>query len=311
MKFGFVFPGQGSQKVGMGQDLAMHNTRVKAMFDQADQTLDHSLSSLCFSGPEEKLTETENAQPGIFMVSAAALAMLRESGISPSVVAGHSLGELTAYYAAGVFELEKALQIIQARGNAMSQCCVPGQAGMMAVLGLDAAEIEAIVQEFKQAPVVVANYNSPGQIVISGEMQALHHAGEALKAAGAKRVMPLNVAGGFHSPLMAEAARTFETFLTDIPFKNSDVPIILNRSAETETSADALKANLPLQIQSSVQWIHTIQSMAAMVDVIIEIGPGKVLQGLIKKIVPDTPCCSIGDTESLNACLECYCTRSN
>jgi len=303
IRLGFVFPGQGSQKVGMGADLVEEFASVKELFQQGDNVLGKTLSHIILEGPQEELTLTENAQPAIFLVSAALLGLLKERGITPQLVAGHSLGEITAYYASGVFDLETALKVIKVRGDGMGASVSPGQSGMAAVMGLDEEEIDAAIAPFSDAPLVIANYNCPGQIVISGEKAALEASFSGLKEAGGK-VIPLPVSGAFHSPLMQHGSDTLREYLSDVSFNVPELPIVLNRTAESQDEVDKLKTNLPQQVISSVRWIESIRHMSERVDMLVEVGPGRVLSGLVKKIVPDFPIRTVSTLDQLNNFIE-------
>ncbi len=303
-RYGFVFPGQGSQKVGMGQDILAEYPQCQPLFDTAKRILGRDLQEICFEGPKETLTETYNAQPGIFLISAAIHQILTENGRKASTMAGHSLGELSAYYAAGVFDIATAFQIIKERGEAMAKACPPGDSGMAAIMGMDLTKIYELLTPFKNAPVVAANINCPGQIVISGKKNGpLEAACASLKKNGAK-VIPLNVSGAFHSPLMQTASDTLKEKIKDFSFNDAQVPIILNRLAVEEHESESLKENLPVQVISPVRWTKSIERLCQSVDEIIEIGPGRVLSGLIKKISPNTPVTPINNAESLQAFLE-------
>ncbi len=296
-KYACVFPGQGSQKIGMGADL-LAIPEVMGLFDQASDYLGRDMAALCTEGPAEVLTLTENAQPAIFLVSAALWTQVRHLGVVPAMVAGHSLGEITAYYAAGVLSFAEALALIRVRGAAMGAACPEGVAGMAAVMGLSVDAIADVLQPYADAPVVIANYNCPGQIVVSGRKPALQDACDALKAAGGK-VIHLPVSGAFHSPMMASAWEALSGHMQKVLCHDAAFPIVLNRTASPETSAQALQDNLPLQVVSSVRWIETVQCLATNVDAIVEIGPGKVLQGLVKKTQPDTPVFGVSDLAQL------------
>jgi len=293
----FLFPGQGSQKVGMGKDLVETFPEAANIFATADQILGRSISDICFNGPTENLTVTSNAQPAIFVVSAAILSILQSRGIQASHVAGHSLGEITAYYAAGAIDFETALRIIDARGRGMAESVPAGLSGMAAVMGLDVDVITEILKPYTHCPVVIANYNCPGQIVVSGEKTALEQAVSGLKSAGGK-VIPLPVSGAFHSPMMVKGAKVLGDFISPIEFRNAAVPIVLNRTAQPETRVDELKSNLPLQVVSPVRWIETVTYLKDTVGAVVEIGPGKVLTGLVKKIAPELPVQTINDSVS-------------
>lgn len=298
-RYAFVFPGQGSQKVGMGLDLYQASAEVRALFEQASSVLKRDIAKLCFEGPMETLTQTENAQPGIFLNSAAVLLLLQQAGIRPTLVAGHSLGEITAYYAAGVLSLESALQIVIKRGQAMAASYPAADSAMAAVIGLDHAAVAAVLKDYQSVPVVAANFNSPNQIVISGKRDGVMAASQALKAAGAK-VIALPVSGAFHSPLMQMGSDQFNQFLQTVAFEKPTVPIVLNRTGQPETDTDALKRNLPLQMVSSVQWVNTVAYLIQHTDCIMECGPGKVLTGLIGKCAPSAKVITISDMAQLN-----------
>ena len=285
MAIGFVFPGQGSQVVGMGRDLYAQHASVRTLWDNAEDWLSIPIKTVCFDGPEADLKQTQMAQLGIFLVSASWLTVMAEAGIAPTVVAGHSLGELTAYYAAGVYDLETALAVIAYRGEAMAAAYPSADSAMSAVMGIEESVLESVVAGLDG--VVIANYNSPNQWVMSGTRAAVAAAGEAVTAAGAKRVVPLPVSGAFHSPLMAPAAEQFAAYLADVPFQDAAFPIILNRTAESEFEAEALRDNLSQQVRSSVLWTQSVRAMADQVDTLYEVGPGKVLTGLVKKIAPE------------------------
>jgi [acyl-carrier-protein] S-malonyltransferase len=298
MKIALVFPGQGSQKVGMGADVYSALPNAQRIFDTADRVLGKSISDICFNGPEDVLKDTRNAQPGLFLVSAALIEALAQKGIRPDVVAGHSLGELTAYYAAGVLSLEDTLKLIQARSEAMSASYPSEDSAMAAVMKLDLDIIETVLSDFKETPVVAANLNCPGQIVISGTKGGVEAAGKLLSEKGA-RLIPLPVSGAFHSPLMQKGAAQLEAALQTFTFADAQVPIVLNRLATPVTLAGALKENVSLQVVSPVRWIDSVQYIASQVDVIIECGAGKVLSGLCKKIVPDFPVYSVSSVDDI------------
>jgi len=298
-KIGIVFPGQGSQKVGMGKDLFNYSETTCDKVQQAQDILNIPLATICIDGPQETLTLTENAQPGLFLISAILFDLLRDHQIYPSIIAGHSLGELSAYYASGSLSFEDTLTLIKERGLAMAQATKPNTTGMAAVLGKSVEEVNQYTTPYQDAPVVIANINCPGQTVISGKKKALNEVIAQIKADGGK-VIPLPVSGAFHSPLMSPAKNHLLKTVELLSFSNANYPIILNRTAQPETHHDALKANIPEQVISSVQWTESIQYMTTQCDIIIECGYGKVLTGLIKKIDREFPTISVSDIDSLN-----------
>lgn len=302
-KVAFIFPGQGSQAIGMGKDLYDNYQEAKNVFDKVDEVLEKSISKLCFEGPEEDLKLTINTQPAILTTSIAALEVLKSKlDIEPAFVAGHSLGEYGALYESGVLSLENAFKLIAKRAELMSQA--KGGA-MAAVLGLSDTEVEDCLKEANEVGyVAVANYNCPGQVVITGEEDALRGAEELLMMAGAKRVIRLAVSGAFHSEKMRFAGENFAKYLEDFQLNEAKIPVITNVDAEITTTSDDFKLKMPKQIYSSVYWTQTIQKMIKNgVDTFIEIGPGKVLAGLNKKINADVKTYNVYDSASLELCL--------
>lgn len=303
-KLAFIFPGQGSQSVGMGKDLYENFEQAKAVFDEADKVLEKNISTICFEGPDEDLKQTINTQPAILTTSIAALETLKAKlSVKPSFVAGHSLGEYCALYESGVLTLENTLKLIAKRAETMSTA--KGGA-MAAVLGLDDEKLLDCLKEASSVGyVAVANYNCPGQIVITGEEEALKKASELLSAAGAKRVMPLAVSGAFHSELMKGASEEFAKYLEGFDLNDASIPVVTNVDAELTTKAEDFKSKMPQQIYSSVFWTQTIQKMVKEgVDTFVEIGPGKVLAGLNKKINAEVTTYNVFDKASLEACVE-------
>ena len=303
-KVAFLFPGQGSQAVGMGKDLYENFDAAKNVFDTADKTLEKSITKICFEGPEEDLKLTVNTQPSIVTMSIAAMEALKsELKIEPSYVAGHSLGEYCAMYAAQVMDLETTLKLIQKRADLMG---ATKDGSMAAVLNATEEQLKAGLEEGSKVGYVdVANYNSPAQVVITGADDAVKAASDYLLANGVRRVVPLAVSGAFHSKFMENAGKEFATFVADFNLNDAKVPVITNVDAEITTSADDFKSKMPRQISSSVHWTQTIQKMVSEgVDTFIEIGPGKVLAGLNKKIAPEATVYNVFDKASLEATIE-------
>lgn len=302
-KVAFIFPGQGSQSIGMGKDLYDNFEDAKSVFNKADEVLARSISKICFEGPEEDLKQTINTQPAILTTSIAALAALKSKlNIEPAFLAGHSLGEYGALYASGVLSLDDTLKLIQKRAEAMSQS--KGGA-MAAVLGLDDEKIEECLKDAQGSGyVAVANYNCPGQVVITGDETGIEKAKELLSAAGAKRVLPLAVSGAFHSEKMKEASCDFAGFLSEFSLSDAKIPVVTNVDAEITTKSEDFKEKMPQQIYSSVYWTQSIQKMVANgIDTFVEIGPGKVLAGLVKKINAEVKVLNVYDKASLDACI--------
>ena len=284
-KIAFLFPGQGSQTVGMGKDIYENYEAAKNIYDTADKTLGKSITKLCFEGPEENLKQTVNTQPCIVTTSIALMEALRsELNIVPDYTAGHSLGEYCAMFTAGVMSLETTLRLIQKRADLMGQT---KGGSMAAVLNASEEVLKAGLEEgSKTGYVDVANYNSPAQVVITGDENAVKAAGDYILANGARRVVPLPVSGAFHSKFMQEAGAVFAEFIEDADLNDSSIPVITNVDAELTTNAEDFRAKMPKQIYSSVHWTQTIQKMVEEgVDTFIEIGAKNVLSGLMKRII--------------------------
>jgi len=300
----YVFPGQGSQWVGMGRDLYEQFDSAKTVFNQADDTLGFPLSRLCFEGPEDELRQTVNAQPAIVTVSLACLEVAREVGGSdglppPAFVAGHSLGEYTALAAAGVLDLATAIYLARERGRLMHEAGLKQPGGMVAVLGLDGDSLAEVCAE---TVTQVANINCPGQLVISGAKDNLTKAVDLLKSRGVSRAIPLQVSGAFHTPLMQSAADGLSEVIASLTFNRPVVPIIANTTAEPVTTAEAIKEELLRQLCNCVRWQGSVEYMIDDgVSTFIEIGPGKVLTGLIKRINREVKTVNIGDAEAVRS----------
>lgn len=301
-KVAFVFPGQGSQVVGMGQDFA-EQAIGRSVYETFDRIVDANLSTVCFTGPDEELRRTLYTQPAILATSIAALSLFQEKlPLKPAIVAGHSLGEYGALYAAGVITLETAATLVKQRASLMEAA---PKGAMSAVLGLEDKMVSNLVDAYRkehQSIITVANYNTDNQLVISGAPEAVAAMAPILKEAGAKRVLPLPVGGAFHSPLMQPAAEAFSTYLTNFDFQDAQVPVATNVDAELTTQASELRSKLGRQIDSSVRWTQTMNRLVAEgVDTVIEFGPGKVLTGMFKKMFPDVAIYNVLDMASLDA----------
>lgn len=302
-KIAFLFPGQGSQAVGMGKDLYDNFEAAKNVFDSADKILGKSIKTLCFEGPEENLKQTVNTQPCIVTMSIATLEALKSQlDITPTFTAGHSLGEYCAMYCSGVMNLETTLKAIQKRADLMG--ATKGGA-MAAILNAPEGSLEKALKEASEVGYVdVANYNSPAQVVITGDENAVKKAGELLSEAGARRVVPLAVSGAFHSKFMEEAGHEFASFVQDLDMGNAQVPVFTNVDAQATMLSAEFKNKMPKQIYSSVHWTQTIENMIKDgVDTFIEIGPGKVLAGLNRKIDSSVKSYNIYDKESLESTI--------
>ena len=301
----FLFPGQGSQAVGMGKELAARYPVAQRTFEEADAALDYAISALCFEGPEEKLKMTEVTQPAILTVSVAALRVLREQGVEPGFVAGHSLGEYSAHVAAGTLDFADAVRIVRNRRRYMQEAVPAGQGAMAAVLGLSLEEIEAACREAAQAEVVApANINSPGQVVISGHAGAVGRAAELVKQRGAKRVVMLAVSAPFHCSLMRSAHDRLAADLKAATFHPMRVPLVTNVDAEVIDSAEKAREALIRQVTGAVQWEKSMRALiAAGGETFVEVGPGKVLCGMMRQIDRAKTCLNVEDPASLEKTL--------
>ncbi len=285
MKHAYIFPGQGAQFSGMGKNLYESSQQAKDLFTQANDILKFDLSSIMFQGSDEDLKQTQVTQPAVFTHSVIIALTLDE--FAPDMVAGHSLGEFSALVAAGTLSFEDGLQLVYTRALAMQKACEAQASTMAAVLGMDDEKVGQICED-TPGVVVAANYNCPGQLVISGELEAVKQACENLKAAGAKRALILPVGGAFHSPLMAPAREELAQAIANTQFNNPRCPIYQNVHAQAVTDALQIKENLIAQLTAPVRWTQSVQQMVADgATLFTELGPGKVLQGLVKKISPE------------------------
>ncbi len=301
MKAFFVFSGQGAQAVGMGKDLYESSAAAKAIFDQADATLDWSVTDVCFNGPAEKLTESRYCQPAIYTMSCACLAAFREAnpGVEAIGCGGLSLGEYAAMFAAGVFSFEDGLKLVAQRAELMDAACRATNGGMASVLGGDEAVIAEVCAE---NDIDVANYNCPGQIVISGEKDKVEAAVVGLKERGLRKVIPLKVAGAYHSRLMAEAGTQLRPVLEATPMNAPSIPVYQNFTGAPASDVAEIVNNLESQVAGSVRWETCVRGMiAAGGEKMIEFGPGNVLTGLLRRTDKEVPFCNVNSTKTLAA----------
>src|SRR5690606_871111 len=288
MKTAYIFPGQGAQFVGMGQDLYNLNEETKALFEQANAILGFRITDMMFSGTDEDLKQTKVTQPAIFLHSVILAKALGDS-FQPAMVAGHSLGEFSALVAAGALSFEDGLRLVAKRANAMQKACEAQPSTMAAILGLDDETVEKVCAQVEDI-VVAANYNCPGQLVISGSIDGVDKACVLLTEAGAKRALKLNVGGAFHSPLMEPAKVELQTAIEETEIKAPICPIVQNVDAKPYTDPVKIKANLIAQLTGAVRWTQTVQQMLADgAEAFVEVGPGNVLQGLVKKVDRSAP----------------------
>jgi [acyl-carrier-protein] S-malonyltransferase len=302
-KTAFLFPGQGSQAAGMGKELAALYPVARETFDEADEALGYKLSTLCFEGPDDQLKMTEITQPAILTVSVAVYRVLASVGLTPSFVAGHSLGEYSAHVAAGTLEFADAVRTVRSRGKYMQEAVPVGTGAMAAILMLGIEEIQSACNEAAQGEVVQpANINSPGQIVISGSKGAVERAAELCKQKGAKRAVMLPVSAPFHCALMQPAQDRLAADLKALHLHNPETPVMCNVDAKLVTEADVAREALVRQVTGAVRWVESIQGLvAAGAEQFIEVGPGKVLTGLMKQIDKTKPALNVEDEASLQA----------
>ena len=306
-KIAFVFPGQGAQKVGMCRDFYDNYACAKTVFEEADKALGFSISKMCFEGPEEDLRLTRFTQPAILTCSVAALAVMREHGLECEIAGGHSLGEYSALVAAGVISLQDAVVAVNKRGQFMQEAVPVGEGAMAAVMGLEPDKIVEVCQQVEKAygeAVQAVNFNCPGQVVIAGATKAVEKATEALKAAGARRAVPLPVSAPFHSTLMKPAAERLKEVLDKIEFRDAKFPVVANVTAEPVVKAEEIRALLVKQAASPVKWEMSMRNMIRDgIDTYVEVGPGKTLTGFTRKIDRTMNALNVEDMASLEKTL--------
>jgi len=301
MSISFLCPGQGSQKVGMGQDLYTNSKLARSYFDNANQILGVDIKDIMFNGPEDSLKQTQYTQPALYITSVTIGMLLKEKGVEPACAAGHSLGEYSAYALAGAFDFETGLELVKVRANSMQNAGKTNPGTMAAIIGMDDDAVRSLTEEV-EGIVVAANFNSPGQVVISGEINAVNSAMETAKNSGGRMAMPLNVSGAFHSPLMSSAREDLAEKIDSIEINDSMLPVYTNVSASPVTKADDIRNAMIRQLESPVLWSQTIQNMSNDgITEFMEIGTGRVLQGLCKRIDRSLTASGVENWEQIHA----------
>jgi [acyl-carrier-protein] S-malonyltransferase len=306
MKIAFIFPGQGAQYIGMGKELYDNFDIVRTIFDNTDRILGEEFVNLVFNGTDEDLKKTENAQPSILMVSTAISELLQKNGIKPLVTAGLSLGEYSALVTAKSISYEDALPLVRKRGQLMNEAFPAGKGTMAAVLGLDREKLlECCEKAAERGVITIANYNCPGQLVISGELSAVDVASQLAKEAGARRIVKLSVSGPFHSPLLKTAGEALARELKKIRIKKPDLPVVSNVTARPVENIEDISQRLAQQVSNSVLWEDSIRYMLSMgIDTFIEVGPGKALSGFVKRINRTVPVYNVENLASLEVVIK-------
>lgn len=308
-KIAFVFPGQGSQKIGMGKDLVENYPEAKVLLNKANEALNEErvdLGKICFEGPEEELKNTVNAQPAILTISIILYELLRKNKIKPSIVAGHSLGEYSALVASSAIKFEDAVKLVRKRGEYMQSATPAGTGSMLAIIGLEKDEISEMCEKIKDIGIVeIANHNSPTQIVVSGEINALEKLSVMAKEKGAKMAIPLNVSAPFHSSFMETAKENLASYLEKVKINTPRIPISCNVTADYIITKEEVRSALIKQMTHPVKWVDSIMKINSEgINCFIEVGPGKVLGGLIRQIIPEAKVFNAFDSNSLQNVVE-------